>query len=209
MSPAVKRAADLAARLLVMPAWCLYRLQSILVGSDYGFVAVTQRAARWPGLGGIYLRRHLLRRIGVDLGEEVVIGFGSTFTRPPLRLGNRVYIGPNCVLSDVTIGDNTMLADGVSVLSGPTPHGTDRLDVPMRDQPGSLRPVTIGTDVWIGSRAVVLADVGDHCVVGAGSVVTRAVPPFQVVVGNPARLLRDRRAGDAAASSDTPQWTGR
>jgi maltose O-acetyltransferase len=57
-----------------------------------------------------------------------------------------------------------------------------------------IRSVTIGNDVWIGTRSIILPGVtlGDGCIIGAGSVVTRSVPPFAVAAGNPARVIRQR-----------------
>ena len=80
----------------------------------------------------------------------------------------------------------------VSIVNGANQHGIDRLDTPIREQPGQWPRVTIGSDSWIGDRAVVMADVGRHCVVGAGAVVTKPVPDRAIVVGNPARVLKYR-----------------
>jgi acetyltransferase-like isoleucine patch superfamily enzyme len=63
----------------------------------------------------------------------------------------------------------------------------------MREQPGQRKLVTIGAGAWIGSAAVVLADVGRDAIVGAGAVVTRPVPERMVAVGVPARVVRERR----------------
>ena len=52
--------------------------------------------------------------------------------------------------------------------------------------------MTIGRDTWIGDRAVIMCDVGEHCVVGAGSVVTKPVPDYAIVVGSPARVVGSR-----------------
>ena len=67
---------------------------------------------------------------------------------------------------------------------------------PVREQPGEWPRVTIGRDTWIGDRAVVMADVGEHCVVGAGAVVTRPVPDYAIVVGSPARVVGWRKQPD-------------
>ena len=64
---------------------------------------------------------------------------------------------------------------------------------------GRLGRITIGEDSSIGDRAVVLADVGRHCVIGAGSVVTRPIPDYAIAVGVPARVIRFRNAADESA----------
>jgi len=56
-------------------------------------------------------------------------------------------------------------------------------------------PITIGNDVWIGRRVIILPGVviGDGCVIGAGAVVTKSLPPYSVAVGNPARIVKNRK----------------
>ena len=80
----------------------------------------------------------------------------------------------------VTIGDNVVVGLGSRVIT----HG------PIRGG----RPVTIGSDVFIGANAIVLPGVtiGDGCLIGAGAVVTQDVPPMSIVAGNPARVVGDR-----------------
>ena len=77
------------------------------------------------------------------------------------------------------------------VPSGPHTHGTD-LSAPIQDQPGALRLVRIGAGSWIGSNAIVLADVGCDTIVGAGAVVTRPLPDRVIAAGVPARVVRRR-----------------
>jgi acetyltransferase-like isoleucine patch superfamily enzyme len=77
-------------------------------------------------------------------------------------------------------------------------HGTLDSDRPIRDQPGTPTPVRIGEGTWIGSAAVVLADVGRHTVVGAAAVVTRPLEDYVVAAGVPARVVRRRRTGSLA-----------
>jgi tetrahydrodipicolinate N-succinyltransferase len=84
----------------------------------------------------------------------------------------------------------------VSIANGARQHGTVRLDIPIREQPGQWPRITIGRDTWIGDRAVVLADVGKHCVIGAGAVVTKPIPDYAVAVGNPARVIRFREGSE-------------
>ena len=104
------------------------------------------------------------------------VEFGTVFSQCAARIGANVYIGPYCQIGRADIGAETMLSAGVHVPSGPGTHGTARLDIPMRLQPGNLRIVRIGRDCWIGSAAVVMADVGEQTIVAAGAVVTRSFP---------------------------------
>ena len=67
----------------------------------------------------------------------------------------------------------------------------------MREQEGARALVRIGEGVWIGSAAVVMADVGSHSIVGAGSVVTRPLPDLIVAAGVPARVIRSRAEAGA------------
>jgi acetyltransferase-like isoleucine patch superfamily enzyme len=99
------------------------------------------------------------------------------------------------------IDDYVHLGSGVHVVSGGHGHFFSRTDVPIALQGGEPQPVRIGYGSWIGNRAIVLADVGEECVIGAGSVVTRPIPPWSVAVGSPARVVSTR---GCAREADQP-----
>ena len=99
-------------------------------------------------------------------------------------------------MGDVELEDDVLLASNVSVMNGSRQHGIERLDVPIREQPGVFERVTIGRDSWIGERATIAASVGRHCVIGAGAVVTKPIPDYSIAIGVPARVVRDRRVPD-------------
>lgn len=94
----------------------------------------------------------------------------------------------------VVVGDLTMLSTHVQVIG--QDHGIADPETPMRlDFPATARPVTtIEADCWIGSRVTIMEGVriGRGSVVGAGSVVTRDIPPYAIAMGSPARVLRQR-----------------
>ena len=119
------------------------------------------------------------------------IEFGTLFSQIDARIDEHVYIGPRCHLGHVHIERGVLLAAGVHVPSGPHTHGTD-LSAPIQEQPGALRQVRIGAGSWIGSNAVVLADVGCDTIVGAGAVVTRPLPDRVIAAGVPARIVKRR-----------------
>ena len=75
-------------------------------------------------------------------------------------------------------------------------HNFDRVDIPMCQQGFQpVEPVHIGNDVWIGRRVIILPGVtiGDGCVIGAGAVVAKDIPPFSIAVGNPCRVIKNRK----------------
>ncbi len=201
MKTIVKSLANGMANLLVLPAFAIYRLSGLVMGSSRAFPGWSQGFSLVPGLTGVYLRRAFYRRVLSRCGSDACIGFGSVFSHPTASVGTSVYVGPYCCLGDVTLEDDVLVGSHVSIMNGGAQHGIDRLDVPIREQPGSWPRVTIGADSWIGDRAVIMADVGRHCVVGAGSVVTGPLPDFAIAVGSPARIVRFRDEGLEDASS--------
>jgi acetyltransferase-like isoleucine patch superfamily enzyme len=199
MRALLKAACNALATLAVLPAFLLYRLGRAAMG-EAAFAGWSQALSRVPGVRGVYQRRAFYRLALAECAPDASVGFGTILSRPGTRIGRGVYIGAYCSLDEVVIEDDVLIASRVSLMSGGREHGIDRLDVPIRFQPGRRRRVTIGADSWIGEGAIVMADVGRQCVVGAGAVVTRPVPDRAIAVGVPARVIafRDGRAAPAA-----------
>ncbi|MBN2021537.1 MAG: acyltransferase [Pirellulales bacterium] len=181
-----------AAVVVVLPAVAGYAVAALCLGASRAFPGFSQLLALAPGLTGAYLRRAFYWCVLSQCGQDSCVSFGTIISHRTARIGRGVYVGAFCCLGDVTLEDDVLLGSHVSVANGGRQHGIDRLDVPIREQPGEWPRVTIGEDSWIGDRAVVLADVGRHCVVGAGSVVVKPLPDYAVAVGNPARVVRLR-----------------
>jgi acetyltransferase-like isoleucine patch superfamily enzyme len=109
----------------------------------------------------------------------------------PVRIGHHSFIGlSSVIIGPVSIGHHVMLAQHV-VVSGLN-HGYQNIHTPISQQQCQVKPIVIEDGCWIGANSVITAGVhiGKHAVVAAGSVVTKDVPPFSVVAGNPARLLK-------------------
>jgi len=108
-----------------------------------------------------------------------------------VHIGSDALIGmSNVIIGPVSLGNKVILAQHV-VISGLN-HGYRDPHVAIKDQPIETSPIVIGDDCWLGANVVVTAGVtiGKHCIVAAGSVVTKPIPPYSVAVGNPARVIR-------------------
>lgn len=166
-------------------------------------------------LAFVRLRRALMntmlgrRHEGLFIGPRVTIQLYSR-----LKLGDHVSINHGCTLScegELEIGDHVAIGHGTSIMT--TEHGYGDPAVPIKHQPVSFAKVTIGSNVWIGAQAIILAGVSiaEGTIVGAGSTVTKSVTERDTIVaGSPARKIKDRLAdrsgngGDAGAGTIPP-----
>ena len=145
-------------------------------------------------------------RANVSYGNGFRTGINSTFWAPrSLTIGEDVLTGSDTRIEvDGEIGDSVLMGNSVAII-GRRDHRYDEIGVPVTrttrvvDQPNHLSdPVSIGSDVWIGFGAIILSglSIGDHSIVGAGSLVTSDVPPNTIVAGHPATIIK-RRFSDA------------
>lgn len=197
MKELAKASARAAATVLVLPHLVSYAIRAALFGRDRALEGSMQTLGLVPGILGEYLRRAFLARTLEYCAPSAVIGYGTLISQAGCRIDDHVYIGPRCHLGLVHLERDVMLAAGVHIPSGRHTHGTDT-GTPMREQEGKRTRVRIGAGSWVGSAAVVMADVGADTIVGAGAVVTTPLPARVVAAGVPARVLRQRDAsGDA------------
>jgi acetyltransferase-like isoleucine patch superfamily enzyme len=200
----VKSLANLVAFLVVVPAYLLYLLSCLVLGPAQAFPGWSQAFSLVPGLLGVYLRRAFYRLVLTKCSRDCFLGFGTVFSHPTAQIGQRVYVGVYCCLGDITLENDVLLGSHISIMNGGEQHGTERLDIPIREQPGIWPRITIGTDSWIGDRAVVFANVGKQSVIGAGSVVAKTIPDYAIAVGVPARVVRYRQGGDLLDQDAAP-----
>ena len=144
-----------------------------------------------------------LSRHGIALGRNVTIARHATLTctgvlaslGTGIVVGDRVAIGAGAFVGGqggVRIGDDVIMGPGVRIFS--ENHAFEDVDRPIRAQGEHRAPTIIHDDCWIGAGATILAGVtvGAGCVVAAGAVLTRSVPPYSIVAGVPARVVRSR-----------------
>jgi acetyltransferase-like isoleucine patch superfamily enzyme len=153
--------------------------------------------ARWPVHGNVL---EALREGRLEIGENTLLEPGVWITAPG---DARVRIGEGCFLNLgvmvaavalVEIGDHCMFANGCFISDGS--HRFDDPTKPVTWQGFTTNgPTRIGDTVWCGANVVITSGVtvGERCVIGANSVVTRDLPPYSIAAGAPARVLRDWR----------------
>lgn len=132
------------------------------------------------------------RNLWLDCGGDIDVPGEGFFT-----IGPRSYVGANAVIgagAGVAIGADVLVGQSVNFHS--ELHRFDQLDRPIRAQGVGGQGIIVEDDVWIGAQVVVLdgVTIGQGAVIGAGSVVTRSIPPLQVAVGVPAKSVRSRGA---------------
>ncbi len=177
----------------------------------YGFAKHLPASDNRYGKWARWLRRAACRGMLLYMGRDVNVEQGAVFgDGRNIRIGDSSGLGINCrMYGPVSLGKHVMMGPDVMVIT--SNHRSDRLDVPMTQQGGTgPHPVVIGDDVWIGARVIILpgVTVGNGAVLAAGSVVTKDVPAYAVVAGNPARMVRDRRSGAAEEPSAENQEPG-
>ncbi len=144
------------------------------------------------------LRNICAKHLFLKCGHPINIEHGASFGNgAEMELGNHSCMGIHCHYpSNIKIGNHVMFGPHCHILGNQT-HRFDRLDIPIGAQ-GVFRittPTCIGDDVWMGRQCLMLPGhtIGNHCVIGAGSVVCKNVPDYSVAAGNPIRVIRDRR----------------
>lgn len=153
--------------------------------SSVPFRNLIRKMRSWVG-------RYVFDSCGTNLNIEHGAQFGKG---KGIEIGDNSCLGVDCLIAaPTTIGDHVLMGPDVMIFT--TNHVHSRTDIPIGDQ-GMTKPekVTIGNDVWIGARAIILPGVtiGNGVIIAAGAVVAQDVPDYAIVGGVPARILKMRK----------------
>lgn len=143
---------------------------------------------------------------GCEIGDESKIG-AFVEIQKNARIGRRCKISSHSFICEgVTIEDNVFIGHGVMFINDTYPRATTAMGQLQTEADWRVEQTVVGKGASIGSNATILANtrIGENAIVGAGSVVTRDVPPHAVVAGNPARILRFISDADAGTSDTVP-----
>lgn len=169
------------------------------------------------------LQAVLVRKAGASFGAGAYVAPDARVFTQRLVLGARSWIASGAILrgnieigADSSVNAYTHIAGNVKIGRGCRiaslssiygfDHGIARIDVPIMTQPLTSHGVVLHDDVWVGANVVILdgVEIGAHSVVAAGAVVTKSFPPYVIIGGNPARVLRERTEAEAARPVPQP-----
>ena len=154
---------------------------------------------KFPIVGTIakHLRIMSCRIVFEKCGRNITIGRKAYWGFNKIEIGDNSGIGPHFTMchSSLVMGKNVMMAPNLLIIGGT--HKFDRTDIPMCQQGSNPKTsLIIGDDVWIGNRVTILSNckrIGNGAIIGACSVVTKDVPDYAIVAGNPAKVIRYRK----------------
>ena len=178
-------------QVIVLPlAFLCWVEERIARTSETIFHMCTHIMAILPGLPGVFLRRAFYSLTLSRCSLNCHIGFGSLFTHRNAVVEDHVYMGVYCIIGSARLRKKTLIGSRVSIVSGKEHHSLDAQGEWTPFDPRRITQVTVGPNVWVGEGALIMDDVGEGSLVGAGAVVSSRVRAHVVVAGNPARFIR-------------------
>lgn len=173
----------------------------IILGLNFLYYCLAQHLPQstFPYVGKLakFIRYRICRIMLGECGKDVNIENNAYIGNGrKVCIGNNSGIGSKFYIQNtrLRIGNYVMMGEEVLILGGG--HRNDKIDIPMALQGDvEMSDLCICDDVWIGSRVTILSKarrIGRGSIIGAGSVVTKAVPDYAVVAGNPARIIKYR-----------------
>ncbi|HOP08145.1 MAG TPA: acyltransferase [candidate division Zixibacteria bacterium] len=187
--------------LLVIPAGWSAKLLYVLFKSQMLFHFFAESFSMIPGYPGQAVRVCFYYQTLEQAHLDMVVAFFARFTKMQTRVGHNVTIAGHATVGCADIGDRAVIGNNVNVLSGRHQHNFSDPDTNVMDGSSSFYRVSIGADSFIGDKSVVMADIGEKTIIGAGSIVVKPIPDLCVAVGNPAQVIKHRTVTSEVTST--------
>ena len=143
-----------------------------------------------------HIRNFLVSQFVTKCGKKIRVKSVADIS-PNIIIGDESELGTRCIIqSNVVIGNNVIMGPDVKIYS--KNHRHDSLDVPIQSQGDVSFETIIGNDVWIGANVIILPgkNIGNHSILAAGAIITKDVPDYAVVGGNPAKIIKYRNKAE-------------
>lgn len=191
MRAIVKNIYSVIIMLLALPFGLFFIVAGKLAALCGAYSDLSIIVSRFPFMFGEKVRFLYYKGTLKHLGNGVVFKYGSFCQYPNASIGDRVLIGYYNAVGEITMGNDIIIGGFVNFISGTSQHSFEDDSQTISEQKSAGRTmITIGSDVWIGSNAVIAANVGSRCVVGAGAVLVKPATDRGVYGGNPAKLIK-------------------
>lgn len=202
MRRTIKNILNFCCQILVLPLAVPCKLEEILLSrhSETVFHFCAQFMSLLPGLPGVFLRRAFYSLTLERCSLHSFIGFGSLFSHRATIVEEHVYIGNYSMIGSAHLGKHSLIGSRVSILSGKALHVLDDNGMWTPFSQERMTRIRIAPNVWIGEGAIVMADVGESSMIGAGAVITSNVRSYVIMAGNPARFVRNLREESKAVA---------
>ena len=194
MKKVLKAIIFVIATICVSPLIILANIGKTVFNSFTLFVFGSQCLSIVPGVVGNFFRTAYYRFTLAEFHFDSFMLFGTIMPNPGTRMGNNCKIGGYAIIGLADIGKGVGISSKVSIIAGRYQHNFTDLNKSVFDTEPVYERIYIGDEVFIGEGAVVMANIGEYSIVGAGAVVVKDIPPYSVAVGNPARVIKNRRA---------------
>lgn len=187
----LKRTFFALAWILVSPLVLMTWIEKVVAGptTERVFGACKELLSTIPTVVGGYLRSAYYWSSCTGVSPDVYFHLGSMIAHRDVKIGKGTAIGVHSLIGYADIGERVLFAAFVSVISGKYQHGKPEERSGGDSVSEVFTRIAIGSESWIGQGAIVLADIGRQCTVGAGSVVYNGVQDGSTVLGNPARRV--------------------
>lgn len=132
-----------------------------------------------------------------EMGKNIEIAHNFKFIYPEnITIMEHTYIGPNCTIyahAEIFISRGTIIGPNLTIYSANHNFSENATSIPY-DKKLNKSEICIGENVWIGGNVILLPNtkIGEGSIIGAGSVIAKEIPPFSIVVGNPAKIIGQR-----------------